>query len=365
MPTYEFTPSFGNRPAQLVGRSTTITSILEGLETRPGSKERALVVLGQRGYGKTVLLWELADRARERGFVVASPTSVREGLVERIVEKLQEDGEALLGKAKPSVSGGSMSAMGLSLGLEFSPADSSKTPEHRLTSLCRKLTQRKLGVLILVDELQANDAEVRRLVGTYQELVGERLDVAMVLAGLPSCVSATLNDRVLTFLNRARKHVLGPLPIGEIDAFYKRAFRADAISIDAGLRRDAAEATEGSPYLMQLVGYYIVSYAEEGGQVSAAAFEEAMKSARAEFQNDVCATTLAPLSAVDVSYLRSMAKLGDLVSTSAVARQMGVSTDYAQQYRRRLLEAGVIEAPIRGFVRFAVPYLADYLNSMP
>lgn len=40
----------------------------------------------------------------------------------------------------------------------------------------------------------------------------------------------------------------------------------------------------------------------------------------------------------------------------------GGSSDYAQKYRRRLIDAGVIEAPRRGEVSFAVPYLGDYLR---
>ena len=55
-----------------MGRDHELSLILNGLDARPGSKERAVVLLGQRGYGKTVPLWEIADRARERGFVVAT-----------------------------------------------------------------------------------------------------------------------------------------------------------------------------------------------------------------------------------------------------------------------------------------------------
>ena len=50
-------------------------------------------------------------------------------------------------------------------------------------------------MLILIDELQANSEEIRQLVSLYQELVGERLNVALVMAGLPGAVSATLNDK--------------------------------------------------------------------------------------------------------------------------------------------------------------------------
>lgn len=45
-----------------------------------------------------------------------------------------------------------------------------------------------------------------------------------------------------------------------------------------------------------------------------------------------------------------------------IAERMGATSDYAQKYRRRLLDAGVIERARRGYVRFAVPYLADYLR---
>lgn len=360
MDGYEFTPSFGNRPSKLVGRNRELTLILDGLDTRPGSKERAVVLLGQRGYGKTVLLWEIADRARERGFAIATPTSVREGLLERIVEKLQEDGQSLLGAARPHPSGVGIGALGFSASLQFSHDEQAKSAEHRLTTLCRKLTNRKLGTLILVDELQANSSEVRRLVGTYQELVGEGLDVAMVLAGLPSCVSGTLNDRVLTFLNRARKCELGPLAVGDVDAFYLKAFGADGIKINRELRRSAAAFTEGSPYLMQLVGHYLVSYAVDG-VVDASVYEDALLSARGEFVNDVCATTVAGLSGGDIAYLKAMEQLGGACRTSDVAAAMGVTPDYGQQYRRRLLNAGVIKAPRKGQVCFDVPFLGEYL----
>lgn len=72
-----FAPSFGNRPSQLVGREPQIGTMLAGLDSAPGSRERSIVMLGQRGSGKTVLLWELAERARARGWTVASPTILR------------------------------------------------------------------------------------------------------------------------------------------------------------------------------------------------------------------------------------------------------------------------------------------------
>ena len=148
-----------------------------------------------------------------------------------------------------------------------------------------------------------------------------------------------------------------------MDAFYLKAFRADGVKIERSLRRSAAEFTEGSPYLMQLVGHYLVSYADDG-VVDSDAYEEALRSAHGEFADDVCAATVAGLSAGDVAYLKAMGQLGGSCRTSDVAANMGVTPDYGQQYRRRLLDAGVIKAPRKGWVCFDVPFLADYLATV-
>ena len=259
-----FSPSFGNRPSFLVGRSQLLSQLEQGLQSRPGSRERTVVVLGQRGSGKTVLLWELADRMRKQGFAVASPTIVADGMLERILEKLEDDCQLYAG-GKLHLAGGSVGALGFSAGIQLERgAAAAKSPQQRLVQLCRQLTAKDRGALILIDELQASSPEIRHLIGTYQEMVGEGLNVSLVMAGLPGAVSTTLNDKVLTFLNRARKVSLPPLEQGEVDAFFKRSFDSLGIAIESGLRRSASAYTAGSPYLLQLVGHYTCLYAEDG-----------------------------------------------------------------------------------------------------
>ncbi len=360
-----FSPSFGNRPSQLVGREELLDSLMEGLAQKPGSRERAVVILGQRGGGKTVLLWELADRASEAGYVVARPTVASEGMLPRIIEKIQDDGERYVKSenGKTRVSGGSVGAFGFSAGLQFSrDAQDSKTFHYKLSHLARTLTKQGRGILVLVDELQANSPDIRQLVTAYQEIVGEGLDIALVMAGLPGAVSATLNDKVLTFLNRARKVSLQALTTSEVDAYFSRAFNQLGLKVPADLRTRAAKATCGSPYLLQLVGHNMVLYASEDGSVDEDSLGSALASAQSDFENDVCHTTLAALSEKDIEFLRAMATDGEESGISDIAQRMNVTPDYAQKYRRRLIESGVIEAAGRGRVRFAVPYLAGYLQ---
>lgn len=357
-----FSPAFGNRPTYLVGREHVLDELCSGLESMPGSKERSTVLLGQRGSGKTVLLWELADRAVELGFVVATPTIVSEGMLARIVEKVQDSGRRYV-LDEPRVSGASIGAFGFEVGLEFSrEVQETKSDQFKLTQLVRKLSGQGRGVLILIDELQANSSDVRELVSVYQELIGEGLNVALVMAGLPGAVSATLNDRVLTFLNRAKKTTLGALPAMDIEAFYANAFRELGVQISPAQVSCAAHAAQGSPYLMQLVGHGIVLRAGEE-PLPEDAFESAVASAEEEFENDVCETTLAALSEMDVRFLRAMAVDGkDDSSVAEVATRLDVANDYAQKYRKRLIDAGVIEAAGWGRVRMSVPLLKDYLR---
>lgn len=147
-----------------MGREQLLDQLEQGLQSRPGSRERAVVILGQRGSGKTVLLWELADRMRKQGFAVANPTIVSDGMLERILEKLEDDCQ-LSADGKLHLTGGSVGALGFSAGIQLErDAATTKSPQQRLVQLCRQLTAKDREALILIDELQASSLEIRRLI---------------------------------------------------------------------------------------------------------------------------------------------------------------------------------------------------------
>lgn len=54
-------------------------------------------------------------------------------------------------------------------------------------------------------------------------------------------------------------------------------------------------------------------------------------------------------------------KTGYVVTTAKLQSTLGKKGPAIQPYRKRLLDAGVIESPRRGELVFAVPYLAEYL----
>ena len=356
-----FSPSFGNRPAELVGRDSIITSFMDGIDSPPGGRERATVIIGQRGMGKTVLLLELAEIAKREGYIVASPTISSDDMLERVIEKMQSEGEKAFGDKKTKLTGGSIGFLGFSVGLQFTVDEERKSFTYKLSKLVEAINAKGSGVLILIDEMQSNSPGMKQLIIAYQELVGMGADVAIAFAGLPGAISNILNDKVLTFLNRANKIELGFLNKGDIDSYYMHAFDELGIRLNHSQRSRAVDATGGSPYMMQLIGYYLTKYADDG-MISDEILYRAIEVAEEQFIGDVCRTTLNTLSDVDIDFLNAMLTDDESSNIADISAKMDVSREYAQRYKKRLIDAGVIMQERRGEVGFAVPFLKDYLK---
>ena len=134
-----FSPSFGNKPGTLVGRDLDIRKLTEGLHSNPGNKERARLIIGQRGLGKTVLLLELAEYARQHQYIVASPTVVSRGMLGRIIEKLNRDGRKELSDKRIKISGANVGAFGFSAGIQTeSQTDNKASFAAQLLDICER-----------------------------------------------------------------------------------------------------------------------------------------------------------------------------------------------------------------------------------
>lgn len=357
-----FQPTFGNRPEQYIGRDGVIEQFMAGLQEPVGSRNRCTLFLGQRGMGKTALLLELGDRAMKAGYVVARVTA-HEGMAQAIIEQFQLNGSEFFMDEKRKLTGMTGGALGFTFGLTFSEVTERQYGfRSKMSLLCDRLAEKDKGALILIDEVRTS-AAMREVASAYQELVGDGKNIAIAMAGLPHAVSSVLNDQVLTFLNRATRVELGLISPNLIRAYYERAFREIGIKISDELLDRAAQATRGFPYLMQLIGYYVMQYTEEGETVDATIMDKAEKSAMGDMENNVFKPILNPLSDNDKIFLKAMARQGETASTAKLQAALGKRGPAIQPYRKRLLDAGVIEAPRRGELVFAVPYLAEYLQN--
>ena len=310
--------------------------------------------------GKTALLLELGDRAAKQGFVIARVTAY-EGMPKAIIEQLQLNGSSFFKDDKRKVTGFNAGVLGFSFGLTFSEAAERQYGfRSKMSLLCDRLAEKGKGVLILIDEV-CSSAAMREVASAYQELVGDGKNIAIAMAGLPHAVSSILNDKVLTFLNRATKIEIGLISTNLIQAYYDQVFRSIGIQASDDILHKAATTTRGFPYLMQLVGYYLIRYTPENGEIDESIMGKAENAAMNDLEDNVFKPILAPLSDNDRLFLRAMAGCGETITTAKLQSKLGTKGQALQTYRKRLLDAGVIATPRRGELVFTVPYFAEYL----
>jgi len=362
-PRNPFKPSAGATPPLLVGRADAIQEFKESLADGPGAPGRLTIFTGARGVGKTVMLTEVANEALQEGWVALSETATP-GLIERLTHAVTRHLHALDPTTAPgrSVTGVTLPVIGGGVTVSSRPADAVQWREQ-VGRLLDVLEANDTGLLITVDEVHHKHAreDLRDLAATFQHLVREDRNVALAVAGLPMAVSDLLNDDVLTFLRRANREELADVPLDDVRDALHTTITTEGRTIDSESLDEAAAATGGYPFMIQLVGYHIWRKAT-GTHIDLEAVRQGIPAARKRLGSTVHATALADLSAVDRTYLLAMALDAGPSSTGEIARRLGESKYYAGQYRLRLIDAGVIEPVDRGYVDFTIPYLREYLR---
>ena len=99
-----FHPTFGSRPAQIVGRDQVLEKFQNGLSESIGSRNRCILMTGQGGMGKTALLLEMADIAKDHDMIPALVTAYEEMNTE-IIETIQRNAASMLRRKNAKIQG--------------------------------------------------------------------------------------------------------------------------------------------------------------------------------------------------------------------------------------------------------------------
>lgn len=361
MPVFEnpFTPSFGEIPAHLAGRKQPIADIERALNSPRRRPELTTLLSGARGTGKTTLLSLLSNKAEELGWIAVGVTAMP-GMLDDIEIQLRRHARHLIeAERRTTISSIDIASLG---GLSFEVDH--RTPENwrsRMEVIIEQLNERDIGLLITVDEIDPDLDEMVELSAVYQHFIREGRKVALFMAGLPSNVSTLINNKTVSFLRRAQTERLGRIADYDIeDAFRKTVQENGRIPDEAGLKC-AVEKIAGFPFLMQLVGYRAWDASPESQTISFSDFAQGIEIAHREMRDRILDATYRELSPGDVRFVRAMlADEGDSRIADLVAR-LDRSSAQVAQYRKRLIEAGVIGERGRGVVGFDLPYFREYL----
>lgn len=346
-----FKPTAGMNPPELIGRDIILSDFSEAIENGPGAPDRLMRISGVRGVGKTVLLNALGDLARERGFQVVD-VAAHAGFCNRILEALKRSAEVSSLTIAPSI-------LGVSLGSVEVAKSATQLGEAMFNA------SRRSGLLVTLDEIQdAPINEMRELGNEIQLLVRQGANVAFAFAGLPASIDGVVVDETLTFLQRAKHVELARLSDFEVGESIEDTVRRAGKHIDSQTSELLTRAAVGYPFMIQLVGYYAwqVAARRDSEVVTGEDARKGIAAARKSFDSMVIAPALRRVSGKQLQYLKAMAACGEgPVSTGAVAEQMGDSASAVSSYRKRLIDAALIESPGYGKVDFAVPYMREYL----
>ncbi|VEJ64322.1 ATP-binding protein [Corynebacterium diphtheriae] len=367
-----FRATLGSTPPYLAGRRHEIEDFAEALDDGPGAHERISLITGLRGVGKTVLLNAFEEEARARSWWVISETATA-GFTERIIDALFRKASEILHTHRRKLSGITLPSIG---GIQFSDILEHQ-PKITLRSVLteilswqdeidRKLGQDSVGLLITLDELHYHRREeVIDFVATIQHLVREDLNISVAMAGIPQSIKPLLaseeGKNPVTFLRRANRIDLGLIDNNEVRKALAEPVEKVGFTWESDALTDAAEACGGYPFMIQLIGQQCFKR-KRSNFITVDSVAEAAVVAKRKLGQLVHEPALADLSEVDRTFLVAMAADDAPSTMSDIAQRLGVNSQYAGNYRRRLIDAEIITSSGYGQVDFELPYMREYLR---
>lgn len=176
---------------------------------------------------------------------------------------------------------------------------------------------------------------------------------------------------VSTDHKRAAHEELGLFTWQETEEAYKEVFaKIEGLEVEQKYLDVLNFSSYGHPYLMQLLGYYLIVHVNEkykAGlyEVVEADVENAVSDAMLSYEDRALKPLMDELPNSERRYLSAMSGcLNDdrLASTADIAKSLNTHQNKLSKIRANLIDNGIIAAPERGYLMFCIPYLADYVD---
>jgi type II secretory pathway predicted ATPase ExeA len=354
-----FNPAFGLKPEQFIGRDDISEEFIRSLSS-PNNPWRSTLIVGVRGSGKTATLSDIQSKLNETDTVIVGTTPDADFL-ERVLGQIYRQIPKSLIKKLPKLKTISISAgVGVELGINKDEPYFTRNFEFQITQMLELIKKEKTNVVFLIDEAQKHTSEIRTFISTYQQLIMKGFPVSLVMAGLPEVITDVLNDDVLTFLRRANRVELENIDITLVKAAYSNVFKRTNLEISETTVDDAARSSQGFPYLIQLIGYYLwenITMPFDGD-----AFGQTLIESKARLFKNVHQLVFDSLSNMDREFVFSMIQdIGDSKIQDILVR-LSKEKNYITKYRTRLITKGVIKASGHGRLVFTFPYMREFLE---
>lgn len=350
-----FDPGFGTLPDIYLDRDDEVKKVTESMCTRHSPYQTTLVY-GMRGTGKTAFLTDVCQEVQGQDKRIVVNLAMGSPILPSLVDSIYVQAEGILKKVLEGLRGVTISAFGISIGVE------GQAPSHQYQILLEKmlavLKKKGIWVIVTIDEVK-DTPELREFASIYQLLVREEYCLSLIMAGLPQNVSELQNDDVLTFLLRAGRVTLTPIDLWEIKSSYAKVFSSERKISDETLIR-ITRMTQGYAYAFQLLGYYLWEQPEH--EISDQVVENVIPSYKTDLYRNAYVKIFHSLTGVEQQFVNAMAEEdGPEVAFGDIVKRMDKTKNYVSTYRLKLLDTQIIDSPKHGYLKFTLPYFKDFL----
>ncbi|NQY96911.1 MAG: ATP-binding protein [Henriciella sp.] len=376
-----FAPGAGSQPPELAGREGLIEQANFAIQRlMHGRHDKAQILLGLRGTGKTVLLNKFEHLAHTHGcdttFIEApEDRSLASLLVPRLQKVLRALSTVEAAKALAHRALGALKSFAKTFKISYEGVTISVDPAVGIADsgdLESDLTDLFLAVgaaaqpagrawVLFIDELQYLERiELSALIVAIHRIVQKGYPVMFFGAGLPQI--AALSGEAKSYSERLFDYP----PIGALseDAAAKAIrdpIREEGEDINAAALAHIFKMTSGYPYFLQEWGYQCWNLAERSPMDELIA-KTATERAIARLDNGFFRVRLERLTPKEKEYVIAMANLGSGPYRSAdVADHLGVEPTSLGPRRAQIIKKGMIYSPSHGDIAFTVPLFEDFL----
>lgn len=361
-----FNPSFGKVPEIFLGRSGILKKIVQGLENY-NSPYQTTMIYGVRGVGKTSLLTDVAHTMKKKENWIVVNLIPNVNLMSNLMESIYQQATSEVKKVLDRIDGVKLSAFKEAVGIEFHKSSYKFTTQVMLESVLKKLKAQGIHLLVTIDEA-ASTEEIKNFAALYQVMIREEYWISLIMTGLPEQISELQNDKVLTFLLRSKKIKLDPLMAMDIKYRYKRVFTQANRKLSDDLATKMTLLTNGYAYAFQLLGYLV--WESENSVITEETLKSILDEYKEELYSNVYSKIYTELSSMDRKFIDAMIKFisekqdnrGRQIPIAYIEKELGKPHNYVVNYRHRLLEDQVIEAPQRGSVQFTLPFFKEFVE---
>ena len=149
---------------------------------------------------------------------------------------------------------------------------------------------------------------------------------------------------------------------------YKRVFTQANRKLSDDLATKMTLLTNGYAYAFQLLGYLV--WESENSVITEETLKSILDEYKEELYSNVYSKIYTELSSMDRKFIDAMIKFisekqdnrGRQIPIAYIEKELGKPHNYVVNYRHRLLEDQVIEAPQRGSVQFTLPFFKEFVE---